>query len=78
MSHESAKRSAVADIDFSGVVDLASARLFLAALAGWLNARQLEAMAYLIEENRILRGQLRGRLGKWLGRSPSARSRFGF
>jgi len=33
------------------VVDLSSARLFLAVLAGWLNRRQQEAMAYLIGRN---------------------------
>jgi hypothetical protein len=43
------------------VVDLTSVRILLAALAGWLNHRQQEALAYLIEENRILRGHLRGR-----------------
>ena len=43
------------------MVDLTAARLFLAVLGGWLNRRQQEGMAYLIEENRILRGQLRGR-----------------
>jgi hypothetical protein len=31
------------------VIDLTSARLFLAVLAGWLNGRQQEAIAYLIE-----------------------------
>jgi hypothetical protein len=31
------------------------------ALVGWLDHRQQEALADLIEENRILRGQLRGR-----------------
>jgi putative transposase len=43
------------------VVDVASARLLLVALLGWLDRRQQEALTYLIEENRILRGQLRGR-----------------
>jgi hypothetical protein len=38
-----------------------SLRVLLAALAGWLDHRQQEALAYLIEENRVLRGQLRGR-----------------
>lgn len=38
------------------MVDLTSARLLLALLTGWLNRRQQEGMAYLIEENRILRG----------------------
>jgi hypothetical protein len=37
------------------------ARLWLAALAGWLSGRQQEAIAYLIDENCILRRQLRGR-----------------
>ena len=43
------------------MVDVASARLLLVALLGWLDRRQQEALTYLIEENRILRGQLRGR-----------------
>jgi len=34
----------------------------LAALVGWLDQRQQQAVAYLIEENRILRGHVRGRL----------------
>jgi putative transposase len=38
-----------------------SLRVLLGALAGWLDQRQQEALAYLIEENRVLRGQLRGR-----------------
>ena len=33
----------------------------LAALIGWLDRRQQETVAYLIEENRILRKQLEGR-----------------
>ena len=51
-----------------------SLRLLLAALVGWLDQRQVQAMAYLIEENRILRGHVRGRLrltdedaGGWRG-----------
>jgi hypothetical protein len=36
--------------------------MFLAALAGWLDQRQQAAVAYLIEENRILRGHVRGRI----------------
>ena len=36
--------------------------MFLAALAGWLDQRQQAAVAYLIEENRILRAQVRGRI----------------
>ena len=43
------------------MVDVASLRFFLAALAGWWNHQQSEVMAYLIEENRTLRRQLRGR-----------------
>jgi hypothetical protein len=55
--------------------------MLLAAFAGWLDQRQHDAIAYLIEENRILRGHVRGRLrltdderrrlamhGHWLGR----------
>ena len=43
------------------MVDVASARVLLAGLVGRLDHRQQAALAYLIEENRILRGQLRGR-----------------
>jgi putative transposase len=43
------------------VVDAFSWRLLLAALTGWLDRRQQEAVAYVIEENRILRKQLEGR-----------------
>ena len=41
--------------------DLAFIRVVLAALAGWLDNHQQDVIAYLIEENRILRGQLAGR-----------------
>lgn len=43
------------------MVDVFSLRFLVAALVGWLDRQQQEALAYLIEENRILRGQLRGR-----------------
>jgi putative transposase len=44
------------------VLDALSLRLVLAALVAWLDQRQQAAVAYLIEENRILRGHLRGRI----------------
>jgi transposase len=44
------------------VFDATSLRWLLAALVGWLGQRQQEAVAYLIEENRMLRGHVRGRL----------------
>jgi putative transposase len=43
------------------VVDGAALRLLLLAFAGWWSDQRQEAVAYLIEENRILRAQLRGR-----------------
>ena len=39
-----------------------SLRWLLAALVGWLDQRERQAVAYLIEENRILRRHMRGRL----------------
>src|SRR6476646_8472940 len=39
-----------------------SLRLLLAALVGWFDRRQQDAVAYLIEENRILREHVRGRI----------------
>jgi transposase InsO family protein len=44
------------------VFDAVSFRLLLAALVGWLDQRQQDRVAYLIEENRILRGHVRGRI----------------
>ena len=35
--------------------------MVLGVLAGWLDRREREAVAYLIEENRLLRRQLGGR-----------------
>jgi hypothetical protein len=43
------------------VVAVAPFQFFLAALAGWLNRQQQDVIAYLVEENRVLRVQLRGR-----------------
>jgi putative transposase len=44
------------------VLDAFSFRMFLAALVGWLDQRQQEAVAYVIEENRILRSHVSGRI----------------
>jgi putative transposase len=43
------------------VIDAAAFRLLLLTAIGWLDRREREALAYLIEENRILRRQLGGR-----------------
>jgi len=44
------------------VLDALLVRLLLATLVGWLDQRPQEAMAYLFEENRILRRHVRGRI----------------
>jgi hypothetical protein len=44
------------------VLDAFSFRMLLAALVGWVDQRQQEAVAYVIEENRILRSHLCGRI----------------
>src|ERR687897_2427495 len=41
--------------------DLSPVRLLLVALAGWVNRQQQEVIEYLVEENLVLREQLRGR-----------------
>src|SRR5213594_682060 len=41
--------------------DLSPVRLLLVTLAGWVNRQQQEVIEYLVEENRVLREQLRGR-----------------
>jgi putative transposase len=43
------------------VIDFAALQIVLLALTGWLDRRERDALAYLIEENRILRHQLGGR-----------------
>jgi putative transposase len=43
------------------VVDLTAVRLLVAAVTGWLHHEQEAVIAYLVEENRTLRAQLRGR-----------------
>jgi putative transposase len=42
-------------------MDVVSLRFLLLALAGWWSEQRQEAVAYLLEENRILRAQLGGR-----------------
>jgi len=43
------------------VIDSAAVRMVLMVLTGWLDRRERNAIAYLIEENRLLRRQLGGR-----------------
>jgi hypothetical protein len=40
------------------VIDPAVLQMVLGVLTGWLDRREREAIAYLIEENRLLRRQL--------------------
>ena len=41
------------------MIDPSALQLVLTVLTGWLARREREALAYLIEENRLLRRQLR-------------------
>ena len=43
------------------MINFAALQIVLGVLTGWLDRREQEAIAYLIEENRLLRGQLSGR-----------------
>jgi putative transposase len=43
------------------MADLLPVRLLLVTLAGWVNRHQQHVIGYLVEENRALREQLRGR-----------------
>jgi putative transposase len=45
----------------SAVINASALQLLLAVLAGWLNREEREVLRYLVEENRVLRRQLRGR-----------------
>src|SRR3989442_5678076 len=40
---------------------LSPLRLLLVTLAGWVNRHQQQVIEYLVEENRVLREQLKGR-----------------
>ena len=44
------------------MLDAWSFRMLLAALVSWLDRRQQDAVAYLVAEDRILRGHVRGQL----------------
>ena len=41
--------------------DLSPLRLLLVTLAGWVNRHQQQVIEYLMEENGVLRKQLKGR-----------------
>jgi hypothetical protein len=43
------------------VIDASALQLVLADLTGWLDRREREVLRYLLEENRVLRRQLRER-----------------
>jgi putative transposase len=43
------------------VIDMSAVQMWFAVLIGWLDRQEREALAYLIEENRVLRAQLGGR-----------------
>jgi len=43
------------------VIDIVALQLLLGAISAWLDRQEREAIAYLIEENRLLRRQLGGR-----------------
>jgi putative transposase len=40
------------------VIDASALHVVLAVLAGWLDRQERQAIAYLMEENRVLRRQL--------------------
>jgi hypothetical protein len=40
--------------------DLSPLRLLLVTLAGWINRHQQQIIEYLVEENRVLKEQLKG------------------
>ncbi len=42
-------------------VDFYPLRVLLTTLAGWMNRQQQDVIAYLVEENRVLREQLKGK-----------------
>jgi hypothetical protein len=43
------------------MADLSPLRLLLVTLAGWINRHQQQVIEYIVEENRVLKEQLKGR-----------------
>jgi hypothetical protein len=43
------------------VIDVSVLQMLLLTVTSWLDQREREVVAYLIEENRVLRRQVRGR-----------------
>jgi hypothetical protein len=60
MFHESADTSRQSIYKLRLVIDFVALQMVLGVLAGWLDRRERDIVAYLIEENRLLRRQ-RGR-----------------
>jgi hypothetical protein len=47
--------------EYSATADLSPLRLLLVTPAGWINRHQQQVIEYLVEENRVLKAQLKGR-----------------
>ncbi len=47
--------------DIPAVFDASAFQLLFTLLTGWLDRQELDVLRYLLEENRVLRRQLRGR-----------------
>jgi len=59
-STDDGSRFAARDIE-SGLLDASAFQLLLTLLTAWLDRQEREVLRYLLEENRVLRSQLRGR-----------------
>jgi len=44
-------------------------QILLFTISGWVNRRQQDMIAYLVEENRVLKEQSKGRKPRWAGRA---------
>jgi putative transposase len=59
------------------VIDVSAFQLLLTLLTGWVDREQRNVLRYLLEENRVLRRQLRGRRLQLTGddrRRPAVRA----
>ena len=45
--------------------DLYPLQVLLVTLAGWVNRHQQQVIEYLVEENRVLKEQVKGRRLRW-------------
>ncbi len=50
--------------------DIYPLQMLLLTVSGWVHKHQADVIAYLVEENRVLKEQMKGRMARKPGRQP--------